>query len=72
VNYKLKEISSLFKRRYKLLNIGLEFKTMSGGEEKRMYIAFQNIEERDAFYQVMNELVSESCMTAEQSILNLT
>lgn len=65
VNYKLKEIGSLFKRRYKLMNIGLEFKAIGGGEEKRMYIAFQNIEERDAFYQVMNELVPDTCMTAE-------
>jgi hypothetical protein len=72
VNFKLKEIKQLFKRRYKLMNIGLEFKSHSGGEERCMYTAFGSIEERDVFYQAMKELVPETCMTADQSIVNLT
>ena len=62
VNFKVKDINQLFKRRYKLMNIGLEFKTK---DDKRMYIAFQSIEERDLFYNGLSELVPETCMTAE-------
>jgi hypothetical protein len=70
VNFKLKEINELFKRRYKLMNIGLEFRMKS--EQRTMYIAFLNIQERDAFYEAMRQFVGEQCVTAEQSIVAYT
>ena len=70
VNFKIKEIIELFKRRYKLLNIGLEFRMRD--QQRTMYLAFQNTEERDSFYAAIKELVSESCVTAESSILDYT
>jgi len=70
VNFKIKEIIELFKRRYKLLNIGLEFRMSD--QQSTMYLAFQNTEERDSFYAAIKELVSESCVTAESSILDYT
>lgn len=70
VNFKLKEIRQLFKRRYKLMNIGLEFRVQD--QEKTMYITFTNSEERDALYDAMRGLVTEGCVTAEQSILEYT
>lgn len=63
VNFKLKEVSELFKRRYKLMNIGLEFRV--GHSQKTMYVAFTTIEERDAFYDAMRAMVGETCVTAE-------
>ena len=47
INFKLKEITELFKRRYKLMNIGLELVTK---KQKNLYVAFSNTEERDTFY----------------------
>ena len=70
VNFKLKKVVELFKRRYKLMNIGLEFRVSS--TMKTMYIAFVNTEERDLFYNAMKELVADSCVTADQSILDYT
>jgi factor associated with neutral sphingomyelinase activation len=70
VNFKIKEIIELFKRRYKLLNIGLEFRMRD--QQSTMYLAFQNTEERDSFYAAIKDLVSESCVTAESSILDYT
>lgn len=63
VNFKLKEITQLFKRRYKLMNIGLEFRVKD--QEKTMYITFTDSEERDALYDAMRGLVTEGCVTAE-------
>jgi hypothetical protein len=51
INFKLKDITELFKRRYKLMNIALEFLTK---KNKNLYVAFQNTEERDQFYKAMS------------------
>ena len=56
LNYKVKEISELFIRRYKLLNIGLEILTT---KHKSLYIIFQNTDERDAFYTALRKMVSD-------------
>ena len=37
-----------------------------------MYIAFTNLDERDAFYEAMKALVGDTCVTAERSILDYT
>lgn len=71
VNFKLKEIVELFKRRYKLLNIALEFR-VAGSKQKTCYLAFQNAEERDLFYASMKSFVQPACVTAEQSIIEFT
>lgn len=52
------------------MNIGLEFRMQS--EQRTMYIAFLNIQERDSFYEAMRQFVGESCVTAEQSIMEYT
>lgn len=70
VNFKIKEICELFKRRYKLMNIGLEFRMRD--QPRTMYLAFQTIEERDSFYSAMKEFIGESCVTAESSIIEYT
>jgi|LauGreDrversion4_2_1035121.scaffolds.fasta_scaffold954943_2 hypothetical protein len=52
------------------MNIGLEFRVQD--QEKTMYITFANPEERDALYDAMRSLVTEGCVTAEQSIIEYT
>ena len=69
INFKLKDIIELFKRRYKLLNIGLELITK---KNKNMYVTFQNTEDRDAFYEAVKLNVDDTCITAESSIVNYT
>lgn len=66
----MKCITELFKRRYKLLNIGIEFRVAA--EQKTMYIAFPDTEERDLFYEAMLQIVDTSCVTTESSILDST
>jgi hypothetical protein len=45
------------------MNIALEFRVAS--QQNTIYLAFQNIEEREEFYEGMKELVSDHCVTAE-------
>lgn len=52
------------------MNIGLEFRMRD--QQSTMYLAFSTIEERDSFYTAIKEFVGESCVTAEQSILDYT
>ena len=70
VNFKLKHITQLFKRRFKLLNIGIEFRVQD--QERTMYIAFSTSDERNAFYDAMRSLVQDNCVTAERSIIDYT
>jgi hypothetical protein len=58
INFKLKDINELFKRRYKLLNIALEFR-VAGLQQKTCYLAFQSSEERDTFYEAMKSFVND-------------
>ena len=69
INFKLKEITELFKRRYKLMNIGLELITK---KQKNIYLAFANRDERDTFYAAIKQHVDDSCITAEQSVVDYT
>ena len=75
VNFKLKEVRELFKRRYKLMNIGLELAFAKASSKNGMYVTFQTVVERDMFYDAMLEVVSKNeggCVTAEQTIMEYT
>ena len=69
INFKLKNVSELFKRRYKLLNIGLEIIT---NKKKNLYLTFLHTDDRDLFYKSMMDYVEPSCITAEHSIVDYT
>jgi hypothetical protein len=62
IHFKLKEIQELFKRRYKLLNIGMEVITR---KNKTFFIAFASSDERDTVYNAMKANVEKDCITAE-------
>jgi hypothetical protein len=69
MNYKIKEFSELFKRRYKLMNIGLEFTS----DKKQLFITFMNSEDRDMLYNALHKNVNhQKCVTADQSIMEYT
>ena len=70
INFKVSQITELFVRRYKLLNIGLELRTKKAG--KSLYVIFYNTDERDTFYKAVKAVVEPSCITAEQTILDYT
>jgi len=42
LNFKFKEMKELFKRRYRLMDLGLEFTTKRGEKKKNLYIAFHS------------------------------
>ena len=56
-------------RRYKLLNIGLEFVT---SKKESFYVTFSTKEERDLFYEVLRKLVRDDCVTTERSVIDYT
>lgn len=73
INFKIKDIKELFKRRYKLLNIGIEF--LCSQKKKGIYVTFQNTYERDIFYNALLALVEKNeneCITTDQSLINFT
>ena len=61
---KLACIRKVFKRRYRLLNVGLE---LTDTKNKSLYLAFQNVEIRESFYALILENVNPKCET-ERSI----
>lgn len=62
MNYKIKDVNELFKRRYKLMNIGLEFSS----KKKQLFITFLSSEDRDLFYNALHKKVTHhTCVTAE-------
>ena len=64
----MKDISELFKRRYKLMNIGLEFLLEPTKKKGGIYLTFSTPFERDTFYDAMLSIVSKNdggCATAE-------
>eukprot|EP00347_Sterkiella_histriomuscorum_P003989 403362173 len=69
VNFKIKNITELFVRRYKLLNIGMEFVT---NKRESLYVTFPSKEERDQFYDALRKLVNDTCITTERSVVDYT
>jgi hypothetical protein len=65
VSFNLKKIMALYKRRYKLRQLGLEWKHSKG---KSMYISFQTTELRDKVYNIILEKAGKDCAT-EKSVL---
>ena len=74
INIKLNKIRELFKRRYTLMDLGLEivsYSEKSDGslKKKSMYIVFKNTQERDLVYSKLLNLVSKNeCATAEKNV----
>jgi factor associated with neutral sphingomyelinase activation len=62
------QIVKLYRRRYKLRNIGFELYTSSN---KSLFIAFYSEKERDQIYSLLISLVSPECET-EGSVENMT
>ena len=58
VNLRIDRMTEMFKRRYTLMDIGLELiACKSDGSRKTMFIVFVNTQERDAVYQALLKLV---------------
>lgn len=60
INYKLKDVRELFKRRYKLMNIGLEFLLDPSLKKTGLYLTFSTVFERDTFYDAMLSIVEKN------------
>ena len=62
VNIRIERIRELFKRRYTLMDLGLEIVASKGeGQKKKtMFIVFNNTVERDAVYGKLLELVRKT------------
>ena len=66
-------IHELFKRRYTLMDIGLEVVSLNEkGKKKTMYLVFQNTNERDNVYQKLLSIVQKDCVTTERSLEDYT
>ena len=64
--YNVKSIRKIFKRRYMLMRIGLEFWT----EEESIYLAFKSHQERDLVYEKLMEHIEDA--ETEESLMHYT
>lgn len=72
INIKIKNIRELFKRRYTLMDLGIEIisSSVSSADEtkskrKTMYLIFKNTTERDFVYNTLHKLVPTDSITTE-------
>ena len=65
INLKLKDVRELFKRRYTLMEIGIEIVSY---KKKSMYLVFNDMQTRNYVYSILLAQVSKDCITTEQSI----
>lgn len=80
INIKVSKVRELFKRRYTLMDVGLEIVSYSskevqtsGSQQKRkkksMYLVFKTKQERDVIYHTLLNLVDlNECATAEKDV----
>lgn len=76
INLKVASIKELFKRRYTLMDIGLEVVAHSQDgdivKKKTMYIVFQGRGERDFVYEKLLSIVAKDCVTTERNLQEYT
>ena len=73
INIKLQNIKELFKRRYTLMDIGIEIMSKNEkGKKKSMYLIFQNTQERDLVYQTLHNRIDKSCVTQDVNVEHFT
>lgn len=72
INIKIKNIRELFKRRYTLMDLGIEIISHSissvdetKSKRKTMYLVFKNTAERDFVYNTLHQLVPKDSITTE-------
>lgn len=69
----------MFKRRYTLMDLGVEIISHSKKDEndakskrKTMYLIFKNTNERDFFYNTLHKLVPKDTISTEKNINHFT
>lgn len=76
VNLKLTDVRELFKRRYTLMEIGIEIVAHKLKDnklkKKSMYLVFDSFQQRNYVYSLIFKLVSKTCITTEQDISSFT
>jgi hypothetical protein len=72
INLKVANIKELFKRRYTLMDIGIEVVSYSYDKNKLkrkiMYLVFKSRQERDQVFNCLHNIVGEDCITTEKSV----
>ena len=74
INIKISKITELFKRRYTLMDIGIEIVSYSEKKKQRktMYLVFKNTNERNRVYNALHPAVAPDCVTTEKPVENFT
>jgi len=69
INLKIRNITQLFKRRYTLMDLGMEVVSQNDkGKRKTMYLVFKNGAERNQVYQALLKVVKADCITTERDV----
>ena len=73
INLKVGSIKELFKRRYTLMDIGLEIISVSKADtrspkRKTMYLVFKTTKERNVVYESLLKMVGKECITTERNL----
>lgn len=74
INIKISKITELFKRRYTLMDLGIEVVSFSAKKKlrKTMYLIFKNTFERDRVYNALHPMVAQDCVTTEKPVEHFT
>ena len=73
ISFSIKRFQDFFKRRFKLIDIGLQLVLQKNNDTpKTLYIAFDNVNDRNAIYDAVSAYLPGSCKTENTPILEYT
>jgi len=73
VHFSIKKYTEFFKRRFKLIECGLQLVLKTKGNNYRTaYIAFASVEDRNAVHDAVSNYLREECKTEETPIIEYT
>lgn len=72
ISFAIPDYKEFFKRRFKLMDIGLQLVLSDEGQERTLYLAFESEQERNAVYEAVLKYLPGSCKTEDTPILEYT
>jgi hypothetical protein len=72
ISFSIKKFTEFFKRRFKLIDVGLQLILLKQEISRTLYIAFESEADRNAVYAAVQSYLPSSCKTEETPILEYT
>lgn len=72
ISFSIRKFTEFFKRRFKLMDIGLQLILMKQEIARTLYLAFESPKDRDAVYAAVETVLPSTCRTEETPIVEYT